>query len=160
MADPFPNPAFQISPPNPKPVLHTLPFPYASTAPYQPTLSASSPPYQAQPQPQPPRVADGLPGDQLKRKRGRPRKYNPDGSMATLTLPPPTQVTLAPPAGNFSQSLPPHSSPAPSPPGRPASPSSSSMKKPRGRPAGSGKKQQGVEALGKTNITDNLSFFL
>lgn len=157
MADSFPNPAFQMSPPNPKPVvLHTLPFPYASTAPYQPTLSASSPPYQ----PQPPLVADGLPGDQLKRKRGRPRKYNPDGSMATLTQPPPTQVTVTPPAGNISQSLPPHSSPASSPTGTPASPSSSSMKKPRGRPPGSGKKQQGVEALGKTNITDNLSFSL
>ncbi|XP_011625423.1 AT-hook motif nuclear-localized protein 10 isoform X1 [Amborella trichopoda] len=63
-------------------------------------------------------------GEPLKRKRGRPRKYGPDGTMA-LALTPATPVSA----------------------GFPGSPSSSSLKKARGRPPGSGKKQQ-LAALG------------
>lgn len=62
--------------------------------------------------------------EQMKRKRGRPRKYGPDGTMALALVPQS--------GGGFS------SPPAASP---------NSMKKARGRPPGSGKKHQ-LEALG------------
>ncbi|KAH9319872.1 hypothetical protein KI387_021641 [Taxus chinensis] len=68
----------------------------------------------------------------LKRKRGRPRKYGPDGGM-TLALPPP--VTSA--AGTLSEIV-------------LASPGSS-QRRGRGRPPGSGKKQQ-MAALGSAGL--------
>nr|DAD46490.1 TPA_asm: hypothetical protein HUJ06_016427 [Nelumbo nucifera] len=73
-------------------------------------------------------------GEPIKRKRGRPRKYGPDGTMS-LALTPATPAV--PPSGGFSPSA--------------VSPSSSSMKKARGRPPGSGKKQQ-MAALGSAGI--------
>ncbi|KAK9284661.1 hypothetical protein L1049_023837 [Liquidambar formosana] len=84
-------------------------------------------------------------GEPMKRKRGRPRKYGPDGSMALALTPPPPQAqpqTQPPPSvqsGGFS-----------SPPS--VAPSSlSSTKKGRGRPPGSGRKHQ-IAALGSTGV--------
>lgn len=75
----------------------------------------------------------------VKRKRGRPRKYGPDGTMA-LALSPATPQSLPTPGGGvFSPSSLGSASP------------SSSMKKSRGRPPGSGKKQQ-MAALGSAGI--------
>lgn len=74
--------------------------------------------------------------EQIKRKRGRPRKYGPDGSMAlALGSGPPSGI------GGFSPS---------STMANPASEglaSPNSLKKTKGRPPGSKKKQQ-LEALG------------
>ncbi|OAY64983.1 AT-hook motif nuclear-localized protein 10 [Ananas comosus] len=67
-------------------------------------------------------------GEQMRKKRGRPRKYGPDGSMA-LALTPMSS------ASGYSNS--PMSDPA--------------MKR-RGRPPGSGKKQQ-LEALGSSGVS-------
>ncbi|OVA00680.1 protein of unknown function DUF296 [Macleaya cordata] len=83
-------------------------------------------------------------GEPIKRKRGRPRKYGPDGTMALALTPAPPAVQVQvqvqpPPPPGFS------SSSAASPP------SSSSMKKSRGRPRGSSKKQQ-MDALGSAGI--------
>ncbi|KAK9271059.1 hypothetical protein L1049_026648 [Liquidambar formosana] len=76
-------------------------------------------------------------GETMKRKRGRPRKYGPDGTMAlALTPTPAAAVPVAQSPGAFSP---------PPPSGGSASPSS--LKKSRGRPPGSSKKQQ-MEALG------------
>ena len=71
----------------------------------------------------------------LKRKRGRPRKYGPDGTMA-LALSPTSGLNVSQSGGGFS-----------SPPATAGSASPSSLKKARGRPPGSSKKQQ-MEALG------------
>ncbi|KAI3940118.1 hypothetical protein MKX01_027131 [Papaver californicum] len=105
-------------------------------------------------------------GEPMKRKRGRPRKYGPDGSIAgqlTLTAPPPPTPTgpTATPVPVQLQLQPPVSVQAPPPPPPPPGlsnsstptlpPSPSSMKKSRGRPPGSGKKHQ-MEALGSGGI--------
>ncbi|XP_062097102.1 AT-hook motif nuclear-localized protein 10 [Humulus lupulus] len=86
----------------------------------------------------------GSGGETMKRKRGRPRKYGPDGTMAlALSPPPPSVVVNQSGGGGFSS---PHTAAAAAPPsdggsaGGPGSPSS--MKKARGRPPGSTKKQQ------------------
>ncbi|KGN47774.1 AT-hook motif nuclear-localized protein 10 [Cucumis sativus] len=77
--------------------------------------------------------------EQIKRKRGRPRKYGPDGSMAlALGSGPPSGTGCFPPsnmANSASEAL--------------GSPNSS--KKTKGRPLGSKKKQQ-LEALGSAGI--------
>ncbi|OVA01098.1 protein of unknown function DUF296 [Macleaya cordata] len=78
-------------------------------------------------------------GEPLKRKRGRPRKYGPDGTMS-LALTPATSSPqpVQPQPTGFS---PPPMSPSPS----------SALKKARGRPPGSGKKQQ-MDALGSSGL--------
>lgn len=76
-------------------------------------------------------------GDQ-KRKRGRPRKYGADGSMA-VAMPQPVSVGMAP-MENFS----PPPTEAQQPVGGPASPST----KKRGRPPGSSNKKKQIEAIG------------
>ncbi|XP_010275248.1 PREDICTED: AT-hook motif nuclear-localized protein 10-like [Nelumbo nucifera] len=74
-------------------------------------------------------------GEPMKKKRGRPRKYGPDGSMA---------LALAP----LSSVAPSHSTT----PSHPVTPSSEPpYKRNRGRPPGSGKKQQ-LDALGAAGI--------
>ncbi|XP_042494378.1 AT-hook motif nuclear-localized protein 10 [Macadamia integrifolia] len=80
-------------------------------------------------------------GEPMKRKRGRPRKYGPDGTMALALTP----ASPAVPSGGFSS---PPSTGATTPV---AASSPSSMKKARGRPPGSGKKQQ-MAALGSAGI--------
>lgn len=124
------------------------------TAVYKPHSGSSPPPYQpkaatevfAAPLPPPQHNLNISMGESVKRKRGRPRKYGPDGSMA-LTLiaspasAPPSSVAFSPPLQS--------PQPATSPLGESAS--GSSMKKVRGRPPGSSKKQQ-MEALGSAGI--------
>ncbi|OWM81155.1 AT-hook motif nuclear-localized protein 10 [Punica granatum] len=97
----------------------------------------------------PPLFAHGLnmnmsSGEPVKRKRGRPRKYGPDGTMS-LTLTPGTKGSSAPQSAGF-----------PSPAAAVAVPtggsvSPNSMKKSRGRPPGLGRKKQ-LEALGSVGI--------
>ncbi|XP_010269996.1 PREDICTED: AT-hook motif nuclear-localized protein 10-like isoform X2 [Nelumbo nucifera] len=70
-------------------------------------------------------------GEPMKKKRGRPRKYGPDGSIMALALAPLSSVAPA-------QSTTPSSAEPP-------------YKKNRGRPPGSGKKQQ-MDALGAPGI--------
>ncbi|KAJ8645249.1 hypothetical protein MRB53_006997 [Persea americana] len=77
-------------------------------------------------------------GEPMKRKRGRPRKYGPDGAMA-LALTPVSPPSTVPPSGGGAGSGSGGFSLARSP--------SSPTKKGRGRPSGSGKKQQ-MAALG------------
>ncbi|KAI0501637.1 hypothetical protein KFK09_016582 [Dendrobium nobile] len=79
-------------------------------------------------------------GELVKKKRGRPRKYAPDGSMA-LALTPVSPTSATPSGiGGFSPLSMGHGSTDLSVPGDP-------MKKAKGRPPGSGKKQQ-LLALG------------
>lgn len=156
------------APPHPQSLLHNLPFAYPNDPPnlYKPPLSASSPPYHPTTADSSAAASAGLllsnnvnlnsGGDTTKRKRGRPRKYGPDGSIAMALVhsppPPPAAAAAPPPPGvNFSPSL--HQPPSlavPPPSGMPPSPSPST-KKARGRPPGSGKKQP-VEALGSVGI--------
>lgn len=157
-------------PPQPQSLLHNLSFAYPNDPPnlYKPPLSASSPPYQPATADSSAPASSGLllsnnvnlnsGADTVKRKRGRPRKYGPDGSiaMALVPSPPPTAAAPPPPGVNFSPSM--HQPPSlavPPPSGMPSSPSPST-KKARGRPPGSGKKQP-VEALG---ININFLIFL
>ncbi|XP_062165450.1 AT-hook motif nuclear-localized protein 10 [Alnus glutinosa] len=90
----------------------------------------------------------GSGGETVKRKRGRPRKYGPDGAMALGLTPAPQSVTVNQSGGVFSSPPPLPSVPTP-PSGGPASPTS--FKKARGRPPGSSKKQQ-LEALGSAGV--------
>ncbi|XP_071923388.1 AT-hook motif nuclear-localized protein 10-like [Coffea arabica] len=153
------------APPQPQSLLHSLSFAYPNDPPnlYKPPLSASSPPYQPATADSSAPASSGLllsnnvnlnsGADTVKRKRGRPRKYGPDGSiaMALMPSPPPTAAAPPPPGVHFSPSL--HQPPSlavPPPSGMPSSPSPST-KKARGRPPGSGKKQP-VEALGSVGI--------
>ncbi|OAY74363.1 AT-hook motif nuclear-localized protein 10-like [Ananas comosus] len=83
-------------------------------------------------------------GEPVKRKRGRPRKYGPDGAMALALAPAPVTSAAAahPPGGGgmFSPSS-----------GGAAAASQGLMKKVRGRPPGSGRKRQ-MAALGSAGI--------
>lgn len=91
-------------------------------------------------------------GGTVKRKRGRPRKYGPNGAMTLSLTPAPLPATVPQSAGAFSP-------PPPPPPSVPlvggggggGSDSHSSLKKGRGRPPGSSKKQQ-TEALGSSGV--------
>ncbi|CAA7407251.1 unnamed protein product [Spirodela intermedia] len=86
-------------------------------------------------------------GEPIKRKRGRPRKYGPEGSMA-LEL-----GSLSSPMGASGSSGFPSTAAGSSsnPASSPSSASASVTKKARGRPPGSGKKQQ-LAALGSAGI--------
>ncbi|MQL93437.1 hypothetical protein Taro_026079 [Colocasia esculenta] len=77
----------------------------------------------------------------MKRKRGRPRKYGPDGTMALALAPVSSSPGIAPGSAGFSSSgvgASPNAALSPSG----LSASAGSVKKARGRPPGSGKKQQ------------------
>ncbi|XP_075650930.1 AT-hook motif nuclear-localized protein 10 [Castanea sativa] len=95
-------------------------------------------------------------GEQAKRKRGRPRKYGPDGSMAlglTPTAQPvPVAQTQSSGGGGFSSPppAPPLSAPTSLPSGGSAPPTS--FKKARGRPPGSSSKKHQLEALGSAGV--------
>ncbi|KAL3514895.1 hypothetical protein ACH5RR_027612 [Cinchona calisaya] len=148
-------------------LVHNLSFSYPTTdGPnnvFKSPLSASSPP----PYPAPPAAADGLlpnnanliSGEAVKRKRGRPRKYGPDGSIAMPLAPPaaaitpppaPVTTTISPLGGDFSPSSV-HQPPSVAAPPPSGTPSSSMKKKARGRPPGSGKRQK-VEAFGSAGV--------
>ncbi|XP_011041161.1 PREDICTED: putative lysozyme-like protein [Populus euphratica] len=112
-------------------------------------------------------MGGGSGGDSMKRKRGRPRKYGPDGTMALALASAPQSVAATQPTGTatgggFS------SPPPPPPPGSDigfvgaagvASPpvnqggsvSPTGVKKARGRPPGSSKKQR-LDALGSAGF--------
>ncbi|PRQ19388.1 putative PPC domain, AT hook, DNA-binding protein [Rosa chinensis] len=92
-------------------------------------------------------------GEPMKRKRGRPRKYGPDGTMS-LALSPSAQSAAVPvnqSSGGFSPPPPPPP-PAAAASGGAASPTTST-KKARGRPPGStNTKKQQLEALGSAGM--------
>jgi hypothetical protein len=79
-------------------------------------------------------------GELMRKKRGRPRKYAPDGSMALALAPISASAGGAAPHGQLEQQQQPHGFSISSPPSDPNA-------KRRGRPPGSGKKKQ-FEALG------------
>lgn len=86
----------------------------------------------------------------MKRKRGRPRKYGPDGSMALALTAAPSPLSATQSGGGFSPTPSTAAAAAPAPPAPPGgSASPTSLKKARGRPPGSSKKLQ-LQALGKT----------
>ncbi|KAL3621559.1 hypothetical protein CASFOL_036471 [Castilleja foliolosa] len=102
----------------------------------------SPPPYQQMSGGAP--VAMNLNSGEQKRKRGRPRKYGPDGNMSSMALVPvqqPNNMGMPPQTQNFS---PP---PAPAMGG-----SASSSGKKRGRPPGSSNKKKEIEAIGSNGI--------
>ncbi|CAK9163755.1 unnamed protein product [Ilex paraguariensis] len=155
--EPFTVGAFQkTSPPAPsQPVVQNMRLAYSGegTAVYKP-FSGSSPPFQpTSASVEAPAGGLILPhslnmntSDSIKRKRGRPRKYGADGTMALALTPP--AVTVNTSGGSFS--------PPPGPPAAAGPPSGglaspNSLKKGRGRPRGSSKKQQ-LEALGSAGI--------
>ncbi|TXG51868.1 hypothetical protein EZV62_021037 [Acer yangbiense] len=133
-----------------------LAFTVDGTTMYKPINTSTSPTYQpaaatsdGSAAPTPPSLNMNTGSEQMRpRKRGRPRKYGPDGTMnmgivPSPSPPPPPQR----PSANANQSgggggvmiV------SPTAAGTPSSPNS--MKKARGRPPGSGKKHQ-LEALG------------
>ncbi|XP_008796120.2 AT-hook motif nuclear-localized protein 10-like isoform X1 [Phoenix dactylifera] len=83
-------------------------------------------------------------GEPVKRKRGRPRKYGPDGAMALALTTVSPSAAVSPGSGGFSPSSAGAGNPA-------SSAAAEAMKKARGRPPGSGKKQQ-LAALGSAGI--------
>ncbi|PON90517.1 PPC domain containing protein [Trema orientale] len=94
----------------------------------------------------------------MKRKRGRPRKYGPDGTMALGLSPAPPSVTVNQNQSSGGFSSPPTAAPPSGGGGGGGgggvgggSASSPSLKKARGRPPGSSKKQQ-LEALGSAGF--------
>ncbi|XP_057975570.1 AT-hook motif nuclear-localized protein 10 [Malania oleifera] len=139
-----------------------LAFSADGTAVYKPVPGAS-PPYNQSPPPvgsEAPAGGATVPqgpalnmnasgGESMKRKRGRPRKYGPDGTMGLALTPvqPPAALNVAQSGGSGGA--------FPSPPA--AAPSSagavtqSGSKKARGRPPGSSKKHQ-MEALGSAGL--------
>ncbi|KAG6408469.1 hypothetical protein SASPL_131482 [Salvia splendens] len=101
-------------------------MPFSGDDSYRP---ATAPPFQA--------VAKegvNLNSGEQKRRRGRPRKYGTDGSMA---------MVMAPGPGTQTENL----SPAPS-----TEVAVGSAKKPRGRPPGSTNKKKQIEAIGSNGI--------
>ncbi|KAH6768286.1 AT hook motif DNA-binding family protein [Perilla frutescens var. frutescens] len=126
--------------------------PYAADGTYRP-VGASSPfqsvPGGTQPQGMNLNSGEGMnlnSGDQ-KRKRGRPRKYGPDGSMAMTVA---SSHQQQPMSGGMQQSetfsL---AAESQQPIGGSASPTA---KKARGRPPGSSNKKKQIEAIGSTGI--------
>lgn len=83
----------------------------------------------------------------MKKKRGRPRKYGPDGNMALALCSASSPSGYSNPNGSPMTNL--NGSPVTNPNGGPMS--ESSIKK-RGRPPGSGRKQQ-LDALGSAGIS-------
>lgn len=81
-----------------------------------------------------------------KRKRGRPRKYGPDGSMAMGMIPSPQpQNVVMPQSQNFTPMAEPQAAF-----GGSTSPTGTGKK--RGRPPGSTNKKKQIEAIGSTGI--------
>ncbi|XWS20814.1 hypothetical protein CRYUN_Cryun30bG0001600 [Craigia yunnanensis] len=145
----------QKSPVLSQPVIQNMRLAFSAdgTAAYKP-ITASSPTYQpassgggAEGSAGGPQVTQGqalnmsMGSEPLKRKRGRPRKYGPDGTIPLALIPAPSSVSInqSNSGGGF-----------PSPSGESVS-SPTSAKKARGRPPGSGKKHQ-LEALGSSEV--------
>lgn len=94
-----------------------------------PPITVAPPPQQQQ------NVNTNVMGEAVKKKRGRPRKYGPDGSMGLLTLTSPPRLASGGPISSPSQNV-------------ASSASGSSPKKGRGRPPGSKKKHHLNTTLG------------
>ncbi|KAL6180800.1 hypothetical protein ACLB2K_047459 [Fragaria x ananassa] len=140
----------------------------ATNAVYKPVTATSPPPYPGAGAVAAPVTGDGsaggvgvmpsghnmnMGGEPMKKKRGRPRKYGPDGTMAMALSPSPQAA-----AGPVSQSGGGFSSPPPPPPPPPAATGGvasppTSTKKARGRPPGStNTKKHQMEALGPAGM--------
>lgn len=150
----------QKTPPASQPNVQSMRLSFSTdgAAIYKPVVTANSPPYQSSG----PSAGTGPGGvgdssvvphglnmnmsETLKRKRGRPRKYGPDGTMSLAISP-----ASAAPAVPISQSPSNFTPPPPTSGGGSTSPTSTSMKKARGRPPGSSRKQQ-MEALGSAGV--------
>lgn len=133
------------------PMDHQMRVPYAADGNYRPVAVGSSQPFQPVPGAGSAAVANqGMnlnSGDQ-KRKRGRPRKYGPDGSMSMgmasgqqpINVGMPQAENFSPPSSEAQQLVVVGGSTSPS------------AKKPRGRPPGSSNKKKQIEAIGSTGI--------
>lgn len=95
--------------------------------------------------------AGGAGEPMVKRKRGRPRKYGPDGTMALGLSPTPPSVTVTQSAGGGGGFSSPPPTAAVSGGGGGGGPTSS-LKKARGRPPGSSSKKQQFEAFGSAGF--------
>lgn len=126
--------------PNPPAVQYQNPTEPAGSA---PPISVVQPPPQQQHQNM------NVMGEVVKKKRGRPRKYGPDGSMGLLTLTsPPDAASGGPLSSPVLQSSPLQN--------LVGSASGSSPKKGRGRPPGSKKKHRLNIALGMFLLLSSL----
>ncbi|KAK6257310.1 hypothetical protein QUC31_000769 [Theobroma cacao] len=156
----------QKSPVASQPVIQNMRLAFSAdgTAVYKP-ITASSPTYQpassagagAEGSTAGPQVTQGqalnmnMGSEPLKRKRGRPRKYGPDGTIPLALISASSSVSVTQSnSGGFSSPSAAGGGGAPPPSGGSAS-SPTSTKKARGRPPGSGKKHQ-LEALGSAGV--------
>ncbi|KAF8015000.1 hypothetical protein BT93_H0708 [Corymbia citriodora subsp. variegata] len=87
-----------------------------------------------------------------KKKRGRPRKYGPDGTIALGLTPTAPASTVAPPGGGFSSPHPVSVVAPPTSAGGGSGPASPNSFKKRGRPPGSSNKKRQLETLGSLGI--------
>ena len=149
----------QKSPVASQPVIQNMRLAFSAdgTAVYKP-ITASSPTYQPASsgggaegsaggppvtQGQTLNMSMGMGSEPLKRKRGRPRKYGPDGTVPLTLIPAPSSVSVNQSnSGGF---------PSPPPPSGGSASSPTSTKKARGRPPGSVKKHK-LEALGTLSL--------
>ncbi|XP_047329366.1 AT-hook motif nuclear-localized protein 10 isoform X2 [Impatiens glandulifera] len=121
-----------------QPVVHNMHFAYAGgdgSAAFKPA-SGGSPHFQSPAAAVP--YDPNMMGQPAKKKRGRPRRYGPDGSMSLGLSPAGSGGSMSQSGGSFA---PTSQSPA----------SLHSLKKVRGRPLGSSKKQQ-LQALGSAGF--------
>ncbi|XP_057776420.1 AT-hook motif nuclear-localized protein 10 [Salvia miltiorrhiza] len=122
--------------------------PYAAEGAYR--AVGASPPFQPDPCGGVAKQGMNLSSGDQKRKRGRPRKYGTDGSMAMVMASGPQPISVGlPQTDNFSPPSAPPLAEAQHPVGGSASPTA---KKPRGRPPGSSNKKKQIEAIGSTGI--------
>lgn len=143
-------PAVSTGPASSQPQLdQQMRVPYTAEGAYRPVGSPQ--PYQSI-SGGPPVIKHGMnlnSGDQ-KRKRGRPRKYGPDGSMAMTMASAPQPISVGiPQTQSFSPSAAATQTESQPPVGGSASPTA---KKARGRPPGSSNKKKQMEAIGSTGI--------
>ncbi|KAL6183886.1 hypothetical protein ACLB2K_045296 [Fragaria x ananassa] len=162
--EPFPSP-LQSLPPSQSQGMR-MDYTSATNAIYKPVTATSPPPYPGAGAVAAPVAGDSsagaggvmpsghnmnMGGEPMKKKRGRPRKYGPDGTMA-MTLSPSPQAAAVPVSqsgGGFSSPPPP---PPPAATGGVTSPPTST-KKARGRPPGStNTKKHQMEALGPAGM--------
>ncbi|KAL3845912.1 hypothetical protein ACJIZ3_003315 [Penstemon smallii] len=129
---PIPPPSQNPAPPAEQQML----MPYgSSSSTYRPVESSPPPLYQSIPEGAV--VIRHVNSGEQKRRRGRPRKYGPDGNMGSAQ-----KQSFSPPPQPTASQFPVSGSAAVSP----------TVKKSRGRPLGSSNKRQKVEPLGSTGI--------
>ncbi|KAI3418095.1 AT-hook motif nuclear-localized protein [Psidium guajava] len=100
-----------------------------------------------------PRINMNVGAEPAKKKRGRPRKYGPDGTIALGLSPAAPASTVAPAGGGFSSPQPVSAvAPLTSAAGEGSGPASPNSFKKRGRPPGSSNKKRQLETLGSLGI--------